>query len=77
MAGNITFFTFTIVFKLLPLGIGQVIIQSNPFVVVLLSGYFLKEQTSRVELACIFVTFVGIVVMALSHPSNSGLTTQQ
>lgn len=36
VAGNMAFSTFTIVFKLIPLGIGSVIIQSNPFIVVLL-----------------------------------------
>jgi drug/metabolite transporter (DMT)-like permease len=70
VCGNITFFTFTYVFKLLPLGIGQVIIQSNPFVVVLLSNYFLNEPVHRFEIVCITLTFLGIFIMAVSHPDS-------
>lgn len=77
VAGNITFFTFTYVFKMLPLGIGQVIIQSNPFVVVLLSSYYLQEPICRVELACIGATFFGIVIMACSKPSSGNVLAEQ
>ena len=36
IVGNLGYFTFTQTFKLLPMGIGNVIIMSNPFIVVIL-----------------------------------------
>jgi len=36
IVGNLAYFTFTQTFKMLPMGIGNVIIMSNPFIVVIL-----------------------------------------
>jgi drug/metabolite transporter (DMT)-like permease len=42
--GNLGFFTFTLVYKLLPLGIGATLIASNPIVISILAFLFLQEQ---------------------------------
>jgi drug/metabolite transporter (DMT)-like permease len=56
-------------FKLLPLGVGYVIIQANPFVVALLSGHFLNEKFSTNETIGMITTFIGIAILCLSGPS--------
>jgi drug/metabolite transporter (DMT)-like permease len=69
--GNIAFFTWTAVFKFLPLGIGQVICSSNPFVVVLLTWcLFAADKPGFDDLIGIVVSFIGIVIMAGSKPAS-------
>ena len=68
--GNTAFFTWTAVFKFLPLGIGQVICSSNPFVVVMLAScLFAADKPSYDDLIGIVVSFIGIVIMAESKPA--------
>ena len=68
--GNTAFFTKTAVFKFLPLGIGQVICSSNPFVVVMLAScLFADDKPSYDDLIGIVVSFIGIVIMAESKPA--------
>lgn len=42
--GTLGFFSFTLVYKLLPLGIGATLIASNPIVITILAYLFLQEQ---------------------------------
>ena len=68
--GNVAFFAFTLVYKLLPLGIGATLIASNPFVITILAYLFLQEQILCFEVTAVFVSFIGIIFMAVSRPLN-------
>ena len=68
--GNVAFFAFTLVYKLLPLGIGATLIASNPFVITILAYLFLQEQILCFEVPAVFVSFIGIIFMAVSRPLN-------
>ena len=71
IVGNICFFTWTYVYKLLPMGIGQVICASNPFLVVLLAPcVFATEKAGYDDLVGIIFSFVGILIMAESKPGK-------
>ena len=65
--GNLGYFTFTLVYKLLPLGIGSTLVSSNTLIVTLLSFVWLGDRASCVEISAIFVSFFGIVMMGLSQ----------
>lgn len=68
LLGNIGYFLHTMTFKLLPLGIGNVIILSNPFAVALMSSYMFGDLVTALDLASIAVSFGGLVIMMLALP---------
>jgi drug/metabolite transporter (DMT)-like permease len=71
IVGNTCFFTWTYVYKLLPMGIGQVICASNPFLVVLFAPcMFATEKAGLNDLVGIIFSFLGILIMALSKPGS-------
>ena len=62
--GNVGFLMLTYSFKILPLSIGTVIIATSPFAVAIMSHIFLNEAISRIDINAIFVSFVGIIILA-------------
>lgn len=54
----------TYTFKILPLSIGTLIIATSPFAVSIMSHIFLNEGISRIDINAIFVSFVGITILA-------------
>ena len=62
--GNVGFLMITYSFKILPLSIGTVIIATSPFAVAIMSHIFLNEAISRIDINAIFVSFVGIIILA-------------
>ena len=69
--GNLGYLAFTMVYKLLPLGIGATVIATNPFAISIMAYLFLGEKTSFFEVAAICVSFAGIAMMAFSQPENN------
>ena len=47
--GNLGYLAFTMVYKLLPLGIGATVIATNPFAISIMAYLFLGEKTSFFE----------------------------
>jgi drug/metabolite transporter (DMT)-like permease len=68
IAGNLGFFTFTSTFKYLPMGIGNIIVLSNPFIVVFLAACLFKDAINIVDILGIVVSFCGILIMAYTKP---------
>jgi drug/metabolite transporter (DMT)-like permease len=62
--GNAGFLMLTYSFKILPLSIGTLIIATSPFAVSIMSHIFLNEGISRIDINAIFVSFVGITILA-------------
>lgn len=70
IVGNMAFFTFTQTFKMLPMGIGNVIIMSNPFIVVIIQALFFNDSISKADIAGIIVSFLGILITAYTKPPS-------
>ena len=64
LIGHIGNITFIWMFKLLPLGIGSTIVYSNPIMITFMSHFLLNESATRVEVAAIFASFLGIVLLS-------------
>lgn len=77
VTGNLSYFTYVATFKYLPMGIGQIIVNSNPFVVALCCAYLFKEVVGFPDIAGIIVAFAGIVIMATTQPPAEVLSEEQ
>lgn len=65
--------SMTMMYKLLPMGIGNTISGTNPILLTILAYFFLDEPILRVEILTILVTFVGVVMMSLGGKSTGAL----
>jgi drug/metabolite transporter (DMT)-like permease len=68
--GTVGFLSVTFCFKHLPLSVGTVIIATTPFAVAILSSLFLNEQVIQSDIIAIFMSFTGILVMAMANRSG-------
>jgi drug/metabolite transporter (DMT)-like permease len=78
--GNVGFLMLTYSFKILPLSIGTVIIATSPFAVAIMSHIFLNEAISRIDINAIFVSFVGIIILAFggqNKENNNNVSTTE
>jgi len=65
VVGNLTYFAFTAVYKLLPLGIGGAILSTDPIFVVILAAIVLSDKVRVIEVVSIAISIVGIVLMSI------------
>lgn len=68
LVGSQAYLTQSLAFKLLPLGIANVIVMSAPFVVAGLAKVMFNDTVTTGEMGSVGLSFIGLLVMAYAKP---------
>ena len=69
--GLITFITMLMALKVLPMSFCGLMINTAPFWSALIGYFLLQDELSKVEIACMVGSFVGVAVLISSTPGDS------
>jgi len=68
IAGVVGFTALVYALKLLPMGLYMILVNTSPFISTSLSYCFLQEKMRNIELSAMVLSFIAVVVIALSKP---------
>ena len=69
--GTLSFLTFSLAVKYIPIGIFFIILNSSPFVVAILAYFWTGDRILPLEVVALFGAFGGIICLALAKPSET------
>ena len=77
MAGLVGFTALVYALKFLPMGLYMILVNTSPFISTSLSYCFLQEKMRNIELMAMLLSFLAVIVIAISKPPQEYNNTNQ